>query len=186
MLRVLKPGGASRFLAWGPFEQPSSTAPSAQSCVSFEEQVSGPLARCFGLRLQGPSIRAWPHWVSNVQERHLILPRIWDGSPEQLWKYQQELASCSNPLIRAIPAAMRPRVDEAVRIGLARFQCVIRLRHQQKWCSNRRELVHWGPVGPEESFALTELGILGGLGARRALTWASSAAKMLPRGLRAS
>lgn len=58
----------------------------------------------------------------NVRQHYLTLPRVWAGSPQQLWQYFQEISTLFHPLLRAIPPAMRPQVDEAVCIGLARFQ----------------------------------------------------------------
>ena len=58
----------------------------------------------------------------NIEERQMALPRIWAGSPQDLWQYFQDISTLLHPLIQAIPANMRQEVDEAVRIALARFQ----------------------------------------------------------------
>jgi hypothetical protein len=58
----------------------------------------------------------------NIEERHITLPRIWAGSLLDFWQYFQEISTLFQPLMRAIPESMRPNVDEAVGIALARFQ----------------------------------------------------------------
>jgi len=124
ILRVLKPGGRAAFLAWGPFEQPffDSTFGTILRLVPGTT-IPEPARAMFRFATRG-SIHAAVGRTGfcNALEHHLILPRIWDGSPEQLWQYQQEISTLFHPLIRAIPVTMRSRVDEAVRTGLARFQ----------------------------------------------------------------
>jgi ubiquinone/menaquinone biosynthesis C-methylase UbiE len=124
MLRVLKSGGRVALLAWGPFEQPffDSTFGTILRLVRGAS-IPEPARVMFRFATPGSIHAALGRTgFRNAQEHHLILPRIWHGSPEQLWKYHQEISTLFHPLIRAIPAAMRPRVDEAVCIGLARFQ----------------------------------------------------------------
>jgi hypothetical protein len=58
----------------------------------------------------------------NVQETEMTLPRIWAGSAEQLWEYQQEVSTLYRPLFEAIPETLRPRVNEEVVAGLDRFR----------------------------------------------------------------
>ena len=58
----------------------------------------------------------------NVQEREITLPRIWAGSPEQLWEYQQDVSTLYHPLFDSIPDTLRPRVAEEVVAGLTWFR----------------------------------------------------------------
>jgi len=124
ILSVLKPGGRAVFLVWGPFEQPlflstvgeilrlvpGTTIPE-QARTMFRFAKCGSIAEA--LRSAG---------FRNVQEQHLALSRIWCGSPQRLWQYFQEASTLFHPLIRQIPQAMRPQIDDAVHIALARFQ----------------------------------------------------------------
>jgi ubiquinone/menaquinone biosynthesis C-methylase UbiE len=124
MLRVLKPGGRAAFLAWGPFEQPlfDSTFGTILRHVPGTT-IPEPARAMFRFATRGSIHAALSRTgFCNAQEHHLILPRIWDGSPEQLWQYQQEISALFQPLVWAVPSAMRSRVDEAVRSGLTRFQ----------------------------------------------------------------
>jgi ubiquinone/menaquinone biosynthesis C-methylase UbiE len=124
MFRVLKPGGRAAFLAWGQLEQPffESTIgivlrlvpgikmpESARTMFRFAPRGSiGDALRRAGFR--------------HIEERHVTLPRIWAGSPQDLWQYFQEISTLFHPLLRAIPANMRSEVGEAVGIALAQFQ----------------------------------------------------------------
>ena len=124
ILRVLKPGGRAAFLAWGQFEQPF-----------FESTLGAVLRLVPGTRMPEPA-RAMFIFAPrgsigdalrragfrHIEERHMTLPRIWVGSPQDLWQYFQEISTLFHSLIRAIPANMRREVDEAVCIALARFQ----------------------------------------------------------------
>ncbi len=124
IFRVLKPGGRAAFLAWGPFEQP------------FFEVTLGTILRLVPGTAIPEAARAMFRFAArglvqealcrtgfhNVQERHVAVPRIWAGSPQQLWQHFQEISALFYPLFRAVPTGMRPQVDEAVCTGLARFQ----------------------------------------------------------------
>lgn len=124
MLRVLKPGGRAAFLAWGQFEQPF-----------FESTVGVVLRLLPGTRMPEPAramFRFAPRGsigdalrragFRHIEERHMTLPRIWAGSPQDLWQYFQEISTLFYPLLRAIPANMRSEVGGAVGIALAQFQ----------------------------------------------------------------
>ena len=123
-LRVLKPGGRAAFLAWGPFEQPffestlgtvlrlapGTTLPEAAARM-FRFARAGSLEGA----LKDAGFRA-------VEEQHLTLRRIWAGSPQELWEYQQEVGALFQPMFQAITADARPRIDEAIWTALSRFQ----------------------------------------------------------------
>jgi len=124
MFRVLKVGGRAAFLAWGPFEQPffDGTVGAILRLVpgtSIPEPARAIFRFATAGSIQEALCRAG---FRNVQEQHVTLPRIWAGSAQQLWEYFQEIDTLFQPLLRAIPAAMRTRVDEAVCSALARFQ----------------------------------------------------------------
>jgi len=124
MLRVLRPGGRAAFLAWGPFEQP------------FFESTVGVVLRVVPGATMPEQARAMFKFARrgsigdalrragflHVEEQHMTLPRIFAGSPQDLWQYFQEISTLFHPLLRAIPANMRSKVGEAVRIALAQFQ----------------------------------------------------------------
>jgi len=124
MLRVLKPGGCVALLAWGSFDQPffdatvgvvlrlvgGSEMP-AEARQMFRFATAGSLAR--QLRTVG---------FREVCEELLTLPRVWVGTPEELWAYQQEVSTLCLPLFKRIPPALKPEVDAMVSSALARFQ----------------------------------------------------------------
>jgi ubiquinone/menaquinone biosynthesis C-methylase UbiE len=123
-LRVLKPGGRAAFLAWGSFEQPffestlgtvlrltpGATLPEAAGRM-FRFARAGSLEGA----LREAGFRA-------IDEKQLTLSRVWAGSPQELWEYQQEVGALFQPMFQAISAAVRPRIDEAVWTALSRFQ----------------------------------------------------------------
>lgn len=57
-----------------------------------------------------------------VHEEALTVPRIWAGSAEELWAYQQEISTLCHPLFDSIPPDSRPNVDAQVVAALSRFQ----------------------------------------------------------------
>jgi ubiquinone/menaquinone biosynthesis C-methylase UbiE len=122
--RVLKPGGRVALLAWAQFEQPFFEAtigtvlrlvPGAEipdsARLMFRFASAGALEST--LRQAG---------FHDVQEARKTLPRIWAGSPQELWEYQQEVSTLSQPLFDAIPLALRPKVDAEVSSALACFR----------------------------------------------------------------
>src|SRR5437016_3657196 len=123
MLRALKPGGRVALLAWGSFEQPFFEATigivlrivrgaemPAEARAMFRFASPGSLKRA--LRAAG---------FYDVHEESLTVPRIWAGSPEELWTYQKEVSTLSHPLFARIPPALRVQVDAEVSSALARF-----------------------------------------------------------------
>ena len=123
-LRVLKPGGRVAFLVWGSFEQPFFDATVAvvlrllngaqmptQAREMFRFAAPGSLERV--LRAAG---------FSNIREEALTVPRIWAGSAEELWAYQQEISTLCHPLFDRIPPDSHPTVDAQVVASLSRFQ----------------------------------------------------------------
>jgi hypothetical protein len=124
VLRVLKRGGRIAILVWGSFEQPffdatvavvlrlvSSARMPSQAAEMFRFAAPGFLGRI--LRADG---------FHDVQEEELTVPRIWSGTPEQLWAYQQEISTLCHPLFGSIPPESRQNVDTEVSASLSRFQ----------------------------------------------------------------
>lgn len=124
VLRVLKPGGRAAFLVWGSFEQPffdttvgvvlrlvSGGQMPPQAREMFRFAAPGSLERV--LRAAG---------FSNIREEPLTVPRIWSGSPEELWAYQQEISILCHPLFHSIPSDSRSKVDAEVSALLSRFR----------------------------------------------------------------
>ena len=124
LLRVLKPGGRAAFLAWGPFEQPFFDATVAtvlrlvrgaevptQSRIMFRFASPGSLGNV--LRAAG---------FQEVTEQLLTVARIWTGTPEGLWAYQQEVSILYHPLFDSIPNDLRVKVDSEVSGLLAGFR----------------------------------------------------------------
>jgi ubiquinone/menaquinone biosynthesis C-methylase UbiE len=123
MLRALKPGGQVALLAWGAFKQP------------FFEATIGTVVRLVPSATLPEATHAMYRFAShgslaaalrkakfcNVQEREITLPRIWAGSAEQLWEYQQDVSTLYHPLFDSIPETLRARVDQEVVDGLIQF-----------------------------------------------------------------
>jgi ubiquinone/menaquinone biosynthesis C-methylase UbiE len=124
VLRVLKPGGRVAFLVWGSFEQPFFDATVAvvlrlvsgaqmptQAREMFRFAAPGSLEHA--LRTAG---------FCNIREEALTVPRIWSGTPQQLWAYQQEISTLCHPLFDSIPPDSRSNIDAQVVALLSRFQ----------------------------------------------------------------
>jgi len=123
-LRVLKPSGRAAFLVWGPFEQP------------FFEATVGAVLRLVRTAEMPPQARAMFRFASsgslenvlktagfcNVREQSLTVPRVWSGTPEELWAYQQEISTLCQPLFGSIPINLRAEVDTEVTDLLSRFR----------------------------------------------------------------
>jgi SAM-dependent methyltransferase len=122
--RVLKPEGRLALLAWGPFDQPFF----AGTMGVLLERVPGTELPVEGRRmcrfatpgaLEEPLRKAG---FRTVDERHITVSRVWRGSPEQLWEYQQEVGAFFRPLFESISPSLRPEIDAEVARGLARFR----------------------------------------------------------------
>lgn len=124
ILRVLRLGGRAAFLAWGPFEQPffdstlgtilrmvpGTSIPQAARAM-FRFATPGSITEA----LVGAGFR-------NAEECTRTLPRVWMGSPQQLWQYFQEISTLFDLLWQSIPASIRAQVNEAVCQELERFK----------------------------------------------------------------
>ena len=124
VLRVLKSRGRAAFLVWGSFEQPFFDAtvavvlrlvPGSQMPTLAREmfRFASPGSLEDVLRTAG---------FCNVSEESLTVPRIWSGTPEELWAYQQEISTLCHPLFHSIPSDSRRNVDAEVSALLSRFR----------------------------------------------------------------
>ena len=60
---------------------------------------------------------------ANVHAEALTVERIWSGTPEELWAYQQqEVSTLCHSLFDSIPSDLRAKVDAYVVASLSRFQ----------------------------------------------------------------
>jgi ubiquinone/menaquinone biosynthesis C-methylase UbiE len=105
-LRVLKPGGRVSFLVWDSFEQPFfDTTVSVVLRLVRDAEMPTEARRKFRFAAPGSLegvLRA--AGFCNIREESLTVPRIWSGSPEELWAYQQEISTLCHPLFDSIPA----------------------------------------------------------------------------------
>jgi len=83
----------------------------AQALEMFRFAPSGSLARA--LRTAG---------FRNVREEPLTVPRIWAGSAEELWAYQQEISTLCHSLFDRIPKDSRSNIDAEVAASLSHFK----------------------------------------------------------------
>jgi ubiquinone/menaquinone biosynthesis C-methylase UbiE len=124
VLRVLKPGGRAAFLVWGSFEQPFFDA----TVAAFLRLVSGaqmPTEARKMFRFAAPgSLEGALRTAGfcNIREESMTVPRIWSGSPKELWAYQQEISTLCHPLFDSIPADSRSKIDAEVAASLSRFK----------------------------------------------------------------
>jgi len=124
IMRVLKPGGRVAFLAWGSFDQPffEATVGVVRRMVPGAE-VPAEAQKMFRFAAPGSldhELRA--AGFSEVHEQTLTLPRIWAGTPEELWLYHQEVSTLCQPLFASIPPALSGEIDAKVSSALARFE----------------------------------------------------------------
>jgi len=124
VLRVLRPGGRIAFLVWSSFEQPFFDATVGIILRLVEGAQMPPQAlEMFRFAAPGSLERALSTaGFCNIREEALTVPRIWSGTPEQLWAYHQEISTLCHPLFDSIPPDSRPTVDAQVVVALSRFQ----------------------------------------------------------------
>ena len=124
VLRALRPGGRAAFLVWGSFEQPffDATVAAVLRLVSGA-QMPTEARKMFRFASPGSLegvLRA--AGFCNISKESLTVPRIWSGSPEELWAYQQEISTLCHPLFDSIPANSRSKIDAEVAASLSRFK----------------------------------------------------------------
>jgi len=124
VLRVLKTGGRAAFLVWGSFEQPFFDA-TVSVVLRLVRDAEMPIEARKMFRFAAPGslegvLRA--AGFCNIREESLTVPRIWSGSPEELWAYQQAISTLCHPLFDSIPADSRSKIDAEILALLSRFQ----------------------------------------------------------------
>jgi ubiquinone/menaquinone biosynthesis C-methylase UbiE len=124
VLRVLRPGGRAAFLVWGSFEQPFFDA-TVGVVLRLIHGAQMPAQAREMFRFASPS--SLEHALKtagfrNVLEEPLTVPRIWAGSAEELWAYQQEISTLCHPLFDSIPTDSRSNMDAEVVASLSRFR----------------------------------------------------------------
>jgi len=124
VLRVLKPGGRAAFLVWGSFEQPFFDATVGIILRLVEgAQMPTQALEMFRFAAPGSAERAMrTAGFRNISEESLTVPRIWAGSAEELWAYQQEISTLCHPLFDSIPTNSRSKIDAEASALLSRFQ----------------------------------------------------------------
>ena len=71
-----------------------------------------------------PSCRHRPEAAGfrDVHEQTLTVHRIWSGTPDELWEYQQEICTICHPLFDSIPAGLRASIDAGVSTAFSHFR----------------------------------------------------------------
>jgi len=124
VLRVLRPGGCAAFLVWSSFEQPFFDATVGVVLrVINGAQMPAQAREMFRFASRSSLERALKTaGFRNVLEEPLTVPRIWAGSAEELWAYQQEISTLCHPLFDSIPTDSRSNIDAEVAASLSRFR----------------------------------------------------------------
>ena len=124
VLRVLRPGGRVSFLVWDSFEQPFFDA-TVSVVLRLVRGAQMPIEARKMFRFASPGSLAGVLRAAgfcDVSEDSLTVPRIWSGSPEELWAYQQEISTLCQPLFDSVPTDSRSKIDAEVLALLSRFQ----------------------------------------------------------------
>ena len=116
LLRVLRPGALSCFLAWGPFEQPYW-----QSTMAIvHRHVGGPLLQPGG---PNPFRFSTPESLSGllrgagfreVREETTTVPWTWPGTPQEVWEQARAVSVPFRPMLERVPANLWPQIDAEV------------------------------------------------------------------------
>jgi len=115
MHRVLKPGGRTSHLAWGPIEQPYFQATIGQ-VLKLLPELSLPASAQTLFRFAQPGVLALAldqAGFTGVEAKMRKIAWNWPGTPEELWAYFQDVTIPLKPVLQAIPAN-RPDIHEAV------------------------------------------------------------------------
>jgi len=123
LLRVLRPGAGSCFLAWGSFDQPYW-----QSMMGVvHRHVGGPLLSSDD---PNPFRYAEPGSLSailrsagfrDVEEENKTLPWAWPGPAEEVWEYARSVSVPFRAMLERVPADLWPRIHSEVHEAVNRF-----------------------------------------------------------------
>ena len=109
-----------------------------EACLRLQVNLETVVA--FLLRLRRPGLSRVDRWLRpkparmapfitgpdtgfrDVCEEALTVPRVWSGTPEELWAYQQEISTLCHPLFDSIPTNSRSKIDAEASALLSRFQ----------------------------------------------------------------
>lgn len=100
--RVLKPGGRAVFAAWGPFGKDTYSAFMMGPFMKRKELPPPPADMTFPLRFATPGSMAEALrqvGLREVEEENAILPCVWPGAPEELWRAFYDIAVPMRPYI---------------------------------------------------------------------------------------
>jgi ubiquinone/menaquinone biosynthesis C-methylase UbiE len=122
MHRVLKPGGRTTLLVWGPMNQPYfQTTIGTVLRVLHTAVVPGSGRRMFALGREGVLSRGLRQaGFLQTEEQLVTVPWTWLGTPEEVWEYFQEVAVPFASFLQSIPRERQRDIDaevlEAIRL----------------------------------------------------------------------
>jgi SAM-dependent methyltransferase len=121
--RVLRSGGRTCFVAWGPLDQPYWS----NTMGIVVKHVGGPAIPRgdpdpFKFAQPG-SLSAALHRAgyAAIDENTKTLPWIWPGSQEELWEYQKSVAVPFRPLLDRVPPEKWDEVNHEVHTALSQY-----------------------------------------------------------------
>jgi SAM-dependent methyltransferase len=123
MHRVLKPGGKAALLVWGPMDQPYF-ATTIGTVLRMLPGATVPESgrKMFALGQGGVLTQTLKQaGFPSVEERAVIVPWTWPGTPEEVWEYFQDVTVPFAPLLQSIPAERRAEIDAEVLRSIARY-----------------------------------------------------------------
>lgn len=114
--RVLTKKGRITLLAWGPMQQPYFEATIGTILRMLPEaKVPESAASMFKFGEQGILTKALRNAdFVHIEERECKVPWTWPGTPEDLWRYFQDVTVPFKPLFQSIPEENRETVNQAV------------------------------------------------------------------------
>jgi SAM-dependent methyltransferase len=121
--RVLRPGGRTCFVAWGPFDQPywSNTMGIVVKRVGGPAIPPGDPNPFKFAKPGGLSAALDQAGYAAVEENTETLPWIWPGSEEEVWEYQKSVAVPFRPLLDKVPPEEWDEVNREVYAALHHY-----------------------------------------------------------------
>ncbi len=122
--RVLKPGARASLLAWGSMQQPyfeSTIGTVLRANPALTLPASG--AAMFKFGAPGAFSSALRDaGFAHVEEQIQTVNWTWNGTPEEVWEYFQEVTVPFKPLFNSIPLEARKPTTDAVLDAIRSFQ----------------------------------------------------------------